>query len=117
MRRDFEKFFTKLQLDYNVLLKQKEKIDKEFGENLLTKKQYESFLNYYNAVKTNYDRVHYVRYLLHKPPKFIETLYEKWVKKDIMKDLKQFSDNKADEESVLAENSKMIESIENEFYE
>lgn len=117
MKRDFEKFFTKLQLDYNVLLKQKEKIDEEFGNNLLTDKQYEMFLNYFNVVKTNYDRVHYVRYLLHKPPKFIEKLYEWWVKKDLEKEIKYFSDNNADEDSVLAENNKIIENVEDEFYE
>ena len=61
MRRDFEKFFVKLQLDYNNISKQKEQIDKEYGKGELTNEQYSSFLNYYNAVKVNYDRIGYVR--------------------------------------------------------
>lgn len=116
MRRDLEKFFIKLQLDYNNLKKQKEKIDEEYGKHLLNDDQYNNFLKYYDGVKTNYDRVHYTMFLLRKPPVFIERLFEKFATRSATKELKKyFKDQKADEENVLAENKELLDKIDNEF--
>ena len=109
MRRDFEKFFVKLQLDYNSITKQKEKIDAEYGKGLLTKEQYSNFITYYNSIKVNYDRVNYVRYLLHKPPKFIENLITKFTINKANKEIKNLNDN------TLEENKEILENVEEEF--
>ena len=115
MRKDLEKFFIKLQLDYNNLNKQKEKIDEEYGKHMLDDNQYINFLNYYNNVKVNYDRVHYVMYLLRKPPVFIERLLEKLTTLNVKKDLEKFKKLNADEESILAENKENLDIINGEF--
>lgn len=104
MRRDFEKYFTKLQLDYNSILKQKEKIDEEYRKNLLNEDQYNNFLSYFNIIKVNYDRIGYARYLLHKPPKFIDAIFKKLSERDAKKLLEEYKKQNADEESVLEEN-------------
>lgn len=115
MRRDFEKFFVKLQLDYNAITKSKEDIDKEYLNGLLTDTQYNNFMTYYNSIKANYDRVNYVRYLLHKPPKFIDMLLNIKARKDAHKELNKFKELNADEESVLNENKDAINSVNKEF--
>lgn len=112
MRKDFNKFFAKLQLDYIALLNQKEKIDEEYGKRLLTDEQYTMFINYFNAIKVNYDRVSYVKYLLTKPPKFIEKLYEKLSERDLKKELQYYKDNNADEDAVFNENKESLDKIE-----
>ena len=118
MRRDFEKFFTKLQLDFNRITKEKEKIDEEYSKNMLSDEQYANFISYYNAIKTNYDRVHYVRYLLHKPPKLIDDIINKITTSYANNELKKyFKDNNADDEAVLDENDSIILKVEEEFDE
>lgn len=112
MRRDFEKYFTKLQLDYNSILKQKTKIDEEYKKGLVDETQYNNFLNYFYLIKVNYDRMHYARYLIHKPPKFIENILNKLNERDAKKLLNEYKENKADDESVLAENKDAIEKAE-----
>lgn len=112
MRRDFEKFFTKLQLDFNNISKQKEQIDKEFGQGLLTDQQYANFIKYYESIKINYDRVNYVRYLLHKPPKFIEDILTKITTKTTKKEVEKILEQK---DTTLEENSTILENVAQEF--
>ena len=90
MRRDFEKFFTKLQLDFNNISKQKEQIDKEFGQGLLN----------------------YVRYLLHKPPKFIEDILTKITTKTTKKEVEKILEQK---DTTLEENSTILKNVAQEF--
>lgn len=115
MRKDLEKFFVKVQLDYNNVNKQKEKIDEEFGKGLLDYNQYNNFLTFYNAIKVNYDRVHYMMYLLHKPPLFIERIFEKLALRDAKKDLKKYKELNADDEAMLNENKQAIDNIDKKF--
>ena len=112
MRKDFEKYFVKLQLDYNKLQKDLEKVNKEAEEGLLTDEQRASFENYFNRVKTNYDRMAYARYLLRLPPKWIQNIESKIATNKIKKELEKFKEAKADEESVLQENKEALEKIE-----
>lgn len=115
MRRDLEKFFIKVQLDYNSIKKQKEKIDDEYGKGLLDNNQYSNFLTYYNAVKVNYDRVHFMMYLLRKPPLFIERIIEKLSLYDIKSELKKYKELNADDEAVIKENKDAIDKINEKF--
>lgn len=112
MRKDFEQYFTKLQLDYNKMSKQLEKVEEEYKKGLLTEEQVTNFSKYFNMIKVNYDRTHYMRVLLHKPPKFIEAIMNKITSYKMLKELEKESFEGADEEAVLEENKEAFENID-----
>ena len=111
MRRDFEKYFTKLQLQYNQLQKDLEKVNKEISEGLVTEEQKTNFMNYFNAVKANYDRVSYARYLLRLPPKFIQKIQSKIETRKMAKELEKYKKEHADQDSVLEEGNSAREEV------
>lgn len=112
MKKDFEKYFVELQLDYNKLMKSMDKINEQAKDGLITDDQRELFAKYFDKVKTNYDRVSYMRYLLHKPPKFIQLLLDRNLKHKLEKELEYYKDNDADQESVLKENKESLDNID-----
>ena len=111
MIRDFKNYFVTVQKQYNDLLKILEKVNKELEEGLCTNEQRDNFVKYYEAVKTNYDRLSYVKYLLELPPKFIQNIQKKRLIKKYEKQMEEYIKNKADADSVKAENEENIENM------
>lgn len=114
MRKDFEEYFTKMQLDYNKMLKAREDVNEQISKGLVTDDQRRAFENYFNQVKSNYDRTYYMWYLLHLPPKFIRVIEQKFVNSKIKKELDKLSELKADKESVSKENEEALSAAEEE---
>lgn len=112
MRKDFEEYFTKVQLDYNRMLKQLEQVNKEIGEGLVSEEQRSNFENYFNMIKANYDRLSYARYLLRLPPKFIQKIQQKNLNSKMMKEFKKYENENADKESVMKENKEALDNID-----
>ena len=112
MKRDFEKYFTQLQLQYNRLQKDLEKINKEIADGLVTDEQKNNFMNYFTAVKTNYDRLAYARYLYRLPHPIIQKLQSKYETYLMKKELKKYEREHADQKSVLAENEEYLKKID-----
>ena len=117
MKRDFEEYFTAVQKDYNRMLKDRDKINEEIKKGLVSTEQREMFDVWFNQVKMNYDRISYMWYLLHLPPKFIQKIQQKNVESKMMKELKKYQDLNADKETVLNENSEALDNIENSISE
>ena len=111
MRRDFEKYFTQLQLQYNNLQKVAEKVNKEIEEGKVTEEQRTNFINYFNTIKTNYDRISYARYLLRLPPVWIQKLSSKIETARMKKELEKYQEEHADQKSVLAENEEALKNL------
>lgn len=114
MRRDFENYFTKLQLNYNSVMKTYEKVKDDYTKGLVTEEQLVNFSKYIDVVKVNYDRTSYMRYLLRLPPKFIQKIEEKRINSKIMREARKYAAQNADKESVLQENRDAIDSLEKE---
>lgn len=114
MRKDFERYFTKLQLDFNKMQKHFEKAEDEYKKGLLTEDQFSNFCKFYNAVKVNYDRTSYVRFLLHKPSKLGQAIENFFNNNALKKELENYKKLKADEAAVLEENKEAIEKVESE---
>lgn len=114
MRKDFEEYFTKIQLDYNRMLKTRDEVNEQISKGLVTEEQRKSFENYFNQVKSNYDRTYYMWYLLHLPPKFIRNIEQKFINSKVKKDLDRYKELKADKEAVLNENKEALDSAEEE---
>lgn len=112
MRRDFERYFTSVQLDYNKMLKQLEQVNKEISEGLVDEEQRANFELYFNRIKSNYDRLSYARYLLRLPPKFIQKIQQKSLNSKMMRELKRYEEDKADSKSIDAENKEALENID-----
>ena len=115
MKRDFERYFVEVQKDYNRMLKTLEKVNEEISKGQVSDEQRRSFEQWFNQVKVNYDRVSYMRYLLHLPPKFIQKLQQRNVNSKMMKELKKYQEENADKDSVLKENKEALDSIDKEF--
>lgn len=60
MRRDFDEYFTKVQLDYNRMLKTRDEVNQQISKGLVNEDQRAAFENYFGLVKANYDRIHYM---------------------------------------------------------
>ena len=114
MKRDFERYFVEVQKDYNRMLKTLEKVNEEISKGQVSDEQRRSFEQWFNQVKVNYDRVSYMRYLLHLPPKFIQKLQQRNVNSKMMKELKKYQEENADKDSVLKENKEALDSIDKE---
>ena len=114
MKRDFERYFVEVQKDYNRMLKALEKVNEEISKGQVSDEQRRSFEQWFNQVKVNYDRVSYMRYLLHLPPKFIQKLQQRNVNSKMMKELKKYQEENADKDSVLKENKEALDSIDKE---
>jgi len=114
MKKDFYKYYTKVQLQYNETLKILEKINKELEEGLCTQEQRDNFERYFNNIQTNYERLSYVRHLLTLPPKFIQKLQEKKIIKEQERLMNEFKKNLADQESVISENQENIDLMNSE---
>lgn len=112
MRKDFEKYFTKLQLDYNNISKQMKKVEEEYKKGLLTEEQLTNFSKWFGVIKVNYDRTLYMRMLLHKPPKFIDDIINKITTNKMLKEIERLKKDNADEESVLKENKEAFDNID-----
>ena len=84
MKRDFNEYFVATQKQYTETLKVLEQVNKELEAGMCTQEQRDNFAQYFDAIRVNYERLAYVRYLLHKPPKFIQKLQEK--KLDYLRD-------------------------------
>ena len=115
MKRDFERYFVEVQKDYNRMLKTLEKVNEEISKGQVSDEQRRSFEQWFNQVKVNYDRVSYMRYLLHLPPKFIQKLQQRNINSKMMKELKKYQEENADKDSVLKENKEALDSIDKEF--
>ena len=107
MIKDFEKYFTAMQLDYNDAVKHMERVDEQAKQGLLTEEQRQMFVNWFMTVKSNYDRTFYMRYLLHLPPKFIQVFREKKLKNE----LNEFIENEVDLESIKKENKEALDNM------
>mgnify|MGYP006988853404 CR=1 FL=1 len=111
MIRDFERYFVSLQKDYNKMLKSRDRVNEEIAKGLITEEQREQFEIWCNQVKVNYDRVNYMRYLLHLPPKFIQKIQQRNLDSKMMKELKKFASEHADKDGVLAENKEALDGL------
>ena len=113
MRKDFEKYFTQVQLQYNEMLKTLDKVNEEIAKGLVSDEQRANFENYFSIIKANYDRLSYARYLLRLPPKFIQKIQSKKLRAELDK----FIQENADETAVLEENKEALDNINNEVSE
>ena len=111
MIKDFKEYFVSIQKNYTETLKVLEQINKELEEGKCTWEQREAFVNYFNNIQANYERLSYVKYLLQKPPKFIQKLQEKKLAKEQEKFLKRMKDHKADAESVIEESEENLQAM------
>lgn len=111
MKRDFFEYFTKVQKQQTEMDKVLEQVNKELEEGKCTWEQREQFEKYYMTVKANYDRLTYVKYLLQKPPKFIQKLQERKLAREQERFLKEMTKLNADEFSVAKENEESIEAM------
>lgn len=116
MKRDFEKYFAKLQTDYMKMTAQRQKVEEEYKKGLITEEQLINFSKYCDAIKVNYDRTHYMWLLLHKKPQFIEDLINKITTSKMMKELRQAEKDKADDKAVYSENEEALDNM-NKFME
>lgn len=114
MKRDFERYFVEVQKDYNRMLKALEKVNEEISKGQVSDEQRQLFEQWFNQVKVNYDRVSYMRYLLHLPPKFIQKIQQRNVNSKMMKELKKYQEENADKDSVLNENKEALDNIDKE---
>lgn len=114
MKRDFERYFVEVQKDYNRMLKTLEKVNEEIKKGQVSDEQRQSFEQWFNQVKVNYDRVSYMRYLLHLPPKFIQKLQQRNINSKMMKELKKYRYENADKDSVHEENKEALDNIDKE---
>lgn len=109
MKRDLKDYYVTLQRQFKEMKDMAEKVNKEIQEGKLTQEQRDAFETYFMNVKTNYDRVSYIIYLLDLPPKFIQKImqwkekrdYDKWYKEN-------FKENKATAEDVINENEESL---------
>ena len=111
MKRDFYAYYTAVQKQYNDMVKVLEKVNKEVEEGKCTNEQRDNFVNYFNTIKCNYDRLSYVRHLLSLPPTFIQNAQKKKIAKQMEKDFKAMG---ADQESVILENQEALDNINKE---
>ncbi len=111
MIRDFREYLVSVQKQMTEMDKVLEQVNKELEEGKCTWEQRESFATYYSNVKANYDRLIYVKYLLQKPPKFIQKLREKKLAHEQERFLKKMTELHADEFSVEKENEENIEAM------
>lgn len=112
MKRDFERYFVELQKDYNRMLKTMEEVNKQISQGLVTDEQRQAFEQWFGQVKVNYDRVSYMRYLLHLPPKFIQKIQQRNINSKMMNELKKYRYENADKDSVHEENKEALDSID-----
>lgn len=108
MIRDFKDYLVKVQKSMTEMDKILEQVNKELEEGKCTWEQREQFEKYYMTVKANYDRLTYVKYLLEKPPRFIQKILEKKLMIEQERFLKRMAELKADEFSVEKENKDNI---------
>lgn len=111
MIKDFKNYLVSVQKQYTEMTKLLEKVNKELEEGNCTWEQRENFATYYNNVKANYDRLMYVKYLLTKPPKFIQKLQQRKLAKEQDAFLKKMRELHADEESIVEENSENLQAM------
>ena len=111
MKRDFYEYFVAIQKNYNEMLKVLEEVNKELEEGKCTWEQRENFSNYFNAIKANYERLSYVKYLLQLPPKFIQKIQHKRLLKEQDELLKKLIEDHADAESVLEESDENLQNM------
>ena len=107
MKRDFEEYLIKVQKQRDEMMKAVEEANKLIVEGKISQEQVESIQNYFTLLESNYQRILYCRYLYNLPPKFIQKLRSK----KMAKELSEYMKNKADEESVVAENQECIEKV------
>ena len=112
MIRDFKDYLVKVQKSMTEMDKILEQVNKELEEGKCTWEQREQFEKYYMTVKANYDRLTYVKYLLEKPPRFIQKLLEKKLMIEQERFLKRMAELKADEFSVEKENKENIQAMQ-----
>jgi len=112
MKRDFEEYFTAVQKDYNRMLKDRDKINDEIKKGLISSEQREMFDTWFNQVKMNYDRISYMWYLLHLPPKFIQRIQQRNINSKMMKELEKYKELEADKDTILNENDSALTNIE-----
>lgn len=112
MLKHFRKFYVSQQKQYNELLKIVEKVNKELEEGKCTQEQRDALQTYFDTVKTNYDRLSYVKHLLLLPPDFVQKLQLNKSKREYEKQQRELAkQNNADQESVLAENQENIDKM------
>ena len=114
MKRDLKEYYVTLQRQFKEVRDIAEKVNKEIEEGKLTQEQRDQFESYFMNVKTNYDRVSYIVYLIDLPPKFIQKIKERRLKKKYEESFKRFKEQRATAEDVIEENEKSIESAREE---
>ena len=112
MIKDFKDYLVKVQKSTTEMDKILEQVNKELEEGKCTWEQREQFEKYYMTVKANYDRLTYVKYLLEKPPRFIQKLLEKKLMIEQERFLKRMAELRADEYSVEKENKENIQAMQ-----
>ena len=107
MKKDLEKYLLSLQKQRDEMAKAAEEANKLIMEGKIQPEQAAAVQGYFNIIDSNYQRVLYCRYLYNLPPKFIQKLREKKLKKD----LDEFVKKNADQESVEKENNDCMEKV------
>lgn len=112
MLKHFNRYLVDQQKQYNQLLKIIEKVNKELEEGKCTQEQRDNLQAYFDAVKSNYDRLMYVKHLLLLPPDFIQKIKFNKAKREYEKQQKEmYKQLKADQESVHAENEASLNAM------
>lgn len=107
MRKDLEKYIASMSKQVDAMTKAVEEAQKLATEGALTQEQVDNICAYATAVRSNYERVLYVRHLLMLPPKFIQKIRAK----KLAKEQQKFVEAHSDRESVEKENEASIEAV------
>lgn len=103
---DVKDYFLKVQDQYNTSCQFIEAFAKEYKQGNFTDEQMQENLRDFNVVKTNYERLAYVMYLLEKPrnTKKHKVAYNQYKKKEHL-----FSDGS--DKIVIDENTSVINNL------
>lgn len=109
MIKDVQQYFISMQKQMNAADKALEKVNKEVEAGLVSAQQKDNFTTWYHNIKTNYDRLAYIIYLLHLPPKFIQKIKARKLLKEQEKFFKKIET--ATREAVEKENTESLDNM------
>ena len=109
-KKDVDVYYKEMCAQYSEMMSDLKDIEKEVSENICPPEQLERMKKILQPIKTNYERISYIMYLLNMPEKnHKKKKYEKQNKKI----LDRFSNNST--KNVKEENSKALTELKNVF--
>ena len=108
MKKDVYEYLATVQRQYDKACSDRERVVHQISNGLMSSEECEAFMNYFDNIATNYNRINYIVYLLNKPHPIVAWFLKRREEREIKK---KFSNGTL--QDVVYENNANLNKMEN----